>query len=394
MTAAQPTSVDRISDYLARLSPQARSNLLTEIERLQLYGEDVSPFAPILAALRGEFRKDGESSHRVGNPSRYFFQPIEGLFVDRSPEKANVGQISRGSVSAIWEWINHELLPTMARDYCETIKNASAAGQPQKATQLANGFRPKVIKSLQATLASEQGVQSALAGLGQYTSSRSCIDDVRKMIAALQIGEAITALDAALPPKIDHFEGDALTKVQGLLDAFVAKHPQGLAFALTIAMRHLAHPWQIALLAIQASASRSAEDIAATRYGIAVSMVLDHLEDRHVILKQALKTSRVEAAKGILGGIYQTEHQLRDRIARFEESAWGKRLDQFMASLASELEAEIQTLPDGTRHVLGAFAHRRHSGLLHLLAQKGRDAIAGGAAYYEKLVGSEHKQAG
>lgn len=394
MTAAQPASADRIRDYLVRLSAQARSNLLTEIERLQLYGEDISPFASILAELRAEFRKDGESSHRIGNPPRYFFQPIEGLFVDRSPERANKGQISRGSLSAIWDWINHELLPTMARDYCDTITNALVAGQSQKASQLAAGFQSKVVKSLQATLASEMGVQSAQAGLGQYTSSHACISDLRKMLGALQIREAITALETALPPKIDHLEGDALMKVQGLLDGFVAKHPQGLAFGLTIAMKHLAHPWQIVLLAVQASHSRSAEDIAATRYGVAVSMVLDHLEDRHMILRQALKASRVEAAKGILSGIYEIEHQLRNRIARFEESAWGKRLDEFMNSLAAELEAEIHTLPDGTRHVLGAFSHRRHGGLLHFLAQKGRDALAGGSAYYEKLVGTEHKQAG
>jgi hypothetical protein len=394
MTAAQPTSVDRIRDYLARLSQQARCNLLTEIERLQLHGEDVSSFSSILAELRAEFRKDGENSHRIGNPSRYFFQPIEELLVDRSPEKANAGQISRGSLSAVWEWINHELLRTMARDYCETIKNALVAGQPQKASQLADGFQSKVVKSLQATLASEAGLQSAQAGLGQYTSSHACINDLRKMVGALQIRQAIAAFDAALPPKIDHLEGDALMKVQGLLDGFVAKHPQGLAFALTIAMKRLAHPWQIALLAIQASHSRSAEDIAATRYGIAVSMVLDHLEDRHVILRQALKTSRVEAAKGILGDIYEIEYQLRHRIGRFEESEWGKRLDEFMASLTAELEAELHTLPDGTRHVLGAFAHRRHGGLLHFLARTGRDALAGGAAYYEKLIGSDHKQAG
>jgi hypothetical protein len=394
MTATQPTPVDRIRQYLARLSPQARSSLLTEIERLQLYGEDISAFEPILVELRVEFRKGGDSAHRIGNPLRHFFSPIETLLVDRSPEKANVGQISRGSLSAIWEWINHDLLPTMARDYCETMKVTLVAGQTQKASQLAESFRSKVTKTLQATLASETGVQSAEHGLGQYTSSHACISDLGKVLAALQIREAIAGLDAGLPPKIDHLEGDALAKVHTLLDAFVSRNPQGLAFALTVVMKHLAHPWQIAQLAIQASHSRAAEDIAVTRYGIAVSMVLDHLEDRHAILKQALKTSRVEAAKSVLADIYDIEYQLRDRIARFEESDWGKRLDAFMAALASELEAEFHTLPDGTHHVLGTFAHRRHSGLLHSLAQIGRDALAGGAAYYEKLLGSDHKKAG
>jgi hypothetical protein len=43
--------------------------------------------------------------------------------------------------------------------------------------------------------------------------------------------------------------------------------------------------------------------------------------------------------------------------------------------------------------VFEALAHRRQTGLLHYLSQTGRDALAGGAAYYERLVGSDHKQA-
>jgi hypothetical protein len=103
----QATSLDRIREYLARLTPQARSNLLADIERMQLYGDDISGSALILAELRAEFRKSGESSSRLGNPSRHFFKPMEALFVDRPPERANAGQISRGSLSPIWEWINH-----------------------------------------------------------------------------------------------------------------------------------------------------------------------------------------------------------------------------------------------------------------------------------------------
>ena len=108
--------------YLGHLTSHARSSLLVEIERMQMYDEDISGFEIVLAELRAEFRKSGETHNRIGNPSRYFFKPIEALFVDRSPERANSGQISRGSLSAIWEWINQDLLPSMARDYCEQMK--------------------------------------------------------------------------------------------------------------------------------------------------------------------------------------------------------------------------------------------------------------------------------
>jgi hypothetical protein len=400
MTTPQADSAGRIREYLSRLTPLARSSLLTEIERLQLYGEDVSAFAPILNALRAEFRKSGETSHRLGNPSRQFFKPLEVLFVDRPPEKANAGQISRGSLSAIWDWINHELLPAMARDYGETITKALVGGHSTQANQIANGFQTKVVKSLEGMLGSRDGEKSAEQGLAHYTSSHACLSELKKILLALQMREALVAFSAALPPRIDHFEGATVARVHALIEGLVAKHPLGLPFGLTIVMKRLERPWQIVLLAIQASHGRTAEDIARTPYGIAVSMVLDHLDDRHSLLKQALKASRVEAAKGILSDIYDIEDRLHDRIARFDESEWGRRLEAFMASLAAELDAEYHTLPGDDvhgdlHHVLeGVERRHRKAGLLHGLWLKGRDALVGGTARFERLVGFDQRQAG
>jgi hypothetical protein len=399
MTSAQATSVDRVRQYLARLTPQARSSLLTEIERMHLYGEDTPGYELILAELRAEFRKGEETNSRIGNPLRHFFKPIEVLFADRSPEKANAGQISRGSLSAIWEWISHQLLPAMTRDYCEAIKQALVGGHSQQASQIAEAFQTKVVKSLQGALASAEGRKSAEHGLAQYTCSHACIDDVRKVLAALQMREAISALGKALPAKIDRFEGEAITKVQALLDAFAARHPQGVPFGLTIVMKRLAHPWQLIHLAIQSAHSRAASDVAAARYAPAVSMVLDHLDDRRWLLRHALKSNRVENAKEILVEVYDVEYQLHDWIARFDQSDWGRRLEECMAALAADLEAEYHTLPGEIHdahlhHVLEGIERRRPgAGLLHHLWLKGRDALAGGTAYYEKLVGSDHRQA-
>ena len=71
MIESEPTA-DRVREYLGRLTSQARSRLLVEIERMQLYGEDIPASAIILAQLRAEFRKAGEAGDRIGNPSRRF----------------------------------------------------------------------------------------------------------------------------------------------------------------------------------------------------------------------------------------------------------------------------------------------------------------------------------
>ncbi len=51
--------IERIRQYLGQLTPQARGRLLTEAERLQLCGDDMTGFEVILAELRTEFRKQG-----------------------------------------------------------------------------------------------------------------------------------------------------------------------------------------------------------------------------------------------------------------------------------------------------------------------------------------------
>ena len=58
-------SIDRIWDFLQRLSPLARSCLLAELERLEVSGVDMPGSADIQAKLRAEFRKDGSSQNRT-----------------------------------------------------------------------------------------------------------------------------------------------------------------------------------------------------------------------------------------------------------------------------------------------------------------------------------------
>jgi hypothetical protein len=130
------TEADRIDDYLQRLTPLARSCLLTELERLEVCGDEIPGSAALLEKLRAEFRKNeqthkgGQAPERVANPSRYFFNPLEPLLVNGAPEHANSGWILRGSLAPIWEWISRDLLPTMARDYVNEMKPLIAADKP------------------------------------------------------------------------------------------------------------------------------------------------------------------------------------------------------------------------------------------------------------------------
>jgi len=380
--ARDETPNERIREYLKQLTPQARSRLLAEVERLQLCGDDLPGSDFILAQLRAEFRNKAETHDRAGNPSRYFFQPLEPLLVDRPAESANSGQISRGSLATIWQWINVDLLPTMARDYADTMKRAIAANNLREAQRVAQAFQIKVTKYLESTLASADGAEHARAGLSVYTSSPAIFGDLTKMLSVLRARDALAELSEALPTKIDELEDEQLAKVIDLLNVFTAKHAEAIPFALTTVVKLLKTPWQMA-------DSKDASDIALTPYAISVSMVLDQLDDKLLALRGALKIKRIPIARDILLYIYDVEYALRVRVDLLNECEWGQRLDGLMEAVAALVEAEVHTIPEGLRHVLSSRALHSHdtlTGRLIYFAWKGRDALIDGATYCRKLL--------
>src|SRR5438477_8693093 len=148
--------VDRIWEFLQRLSPLTRSCLLTELERLELCGIDMPGSADLQARLRAELRLDGAADN-TPTPSRVFFAPLEPLLVDGAPEHANPGRMARSSLVPIWEWICRDLLQVMARDYNDKMKELIATNKPRDAQQAAAIFQTKVTKSLEGNLASAEG---------------------------------------------------------------------------------------------------------------------------------------------------------------------------------------------------------------------------------------------
>jgi hypothetical protein len=381
--------VDRIWDYLQRLTPLTRSCLLSELERLETCGVDVPGSADILAKLRAEFRKDGSAPNR-SNPSRYFFAPLEPLLVDGAPAHTNSGRIARSSLAPIWEWISRDLLPTMTRDYNAQMKQLIGSDNQREAQKAAAVFQIKVAKSLEGTLGSPEGATQARARLAAYTASPAAHGDLSKVMGALRAREALTKFDAALPARISDFDDTTVSKITALLDSFRKQNAPALAFALALVAKRLKMPWQLIRLATKAARSKKAVDIAATPYGITFSMVLDQLEDKRLALRIALKRNRVVNAREILVDIYNTEHALQVRVDEFEDSEWGARLRSIMDAVATLVEDEVKRFPDEVGHVLGSRSLRSHqslTGRLTYLAWKGRDAINESAAFCKRLIG-------
>jgi len=389
----QEIQTDRVRAYLAQLTAPARRHLLAEIERLQAHGETVPGAGPILAQLRAEFRATGDAHYHQGNPTRYFYQPLEPMLVDRTPEQAHAGHISRESLGPIWEWISEVALPTLARDYVEEMKLLIAADNRPAAVKVAHAFQTKAAKALEISLGPPANAARVRAELARLTSSAAIFDDLLKILCVLRARDALAEFAAAFPVKIEKFEGEAFARVQRQLNTFTAAHADAMPFALTIISKHLKTPWQLIRLATKISDSKKAADVAATPYAIAVSMVLDHLDARRESLGHALRQQHVVLARDVLVDIYDIEYALRVRIDQLDESEWGGRLNELMQAVATAVDAEIHTIDGSLHHILGSQA--LHSGdtlagRLTYFAWKGRDAVTDSVAYCKKLMNQHH----
>jgi hypothetical protein len=384
------SQADPIGDYLRQLTPHARSCLLTELERLEACGTEVPGAASLLESLRTEFRKSGKTHHRVANPSRHFFHPLESLLVDGAPEHENSGHILRGSLAAIWEWISLDLLPTTAGEYVAQMRPLIAADNQTEIRKAAAAFQTKVVIYLDNALGSPDGATRARSRLATYTVSHAAYDDLTKMLSVLRARDALAKFNEALPSSIQQFDDAKVLKITRLLHALKKSHAEVVPFALTLVAKRLEIHWQLIRLATKAAPRKSAADVAATPYAIVVPMVLDRLENRLSELRVALKNDRVLVAKEILTEFYDTEYALQVCIDRFDQCEWGNRLDRLTKSTAALVEAEIARFPDNVGHVLGSSRLRNHrslAGRLSHLAWKGCDVLSSGAVRCLKLIG-------
>jgi hypothetical protein len=382
--------IDRILEFLQRLSPLTRSCLLAELERLELCGVEMPGSADIQAKLRAEFRKDESTQGRAGDPARYFFAPLEGVLVNSAPAHENSGRIPRGSLSPIWEWINRDLLPTMASDYVEEIKKLVVANKQKELRKAAATFQTKVVKYLENALGSPESVRQTRAKLAIYTASPSAYHDLTKIMCVLRAREALAKFNEALPAKIVKFDDAMIARITALLKTLGKDHADAIPFALSLVAKRLKTSWQLIYLATKAAPSKRAADIAATPYAITVSMVLDEVEDAESALRVALRKNRVMVARGLLVAVYDTEHALQVRIHDLDECEWGARLARLMDAIAALVEQEVSRFPDEVGHVLGSRSLRSGQSLsrrLSSMAWKGRDVLNSGVASCMKLIG-------
>ena len=236
----QGLPVERLRKYILDLKPEARAQLVAELERSLLRGDGAAGAELVLNELRRSQRDANRNVQDIGNSARLFFQPLEPFLVDDSPEHPHSGRVARQALDPIWQWICTAVMKTEAADYTEQVERALIANDANKAAELARIFQDRAAPRMREALDAIKNDDRAGRRLNLQIGPPRAIEDVRIISGGLIARDSITALGGQMPQHIKSLSGATLGSVKALLDSPIGRTAEMFPFALILVMNRLA----------------------------------------------------------------------------------------------------------------------------------------------------------
>ncbi|TCU71528.1 hypothetical protein EDE08_10611 [Bradyrhizobium sp. R2.2-H] len=344
------TSIERLREYLAQLPPQAQALLMREFERALERGQDTAVATLVLEQLRNIVRKseaDEAAPPRTDDLSRLLFQVLEPFLVEAGTP-IRVGQIRRSSLQPIWQWLGRDGAPDKVNEFEALLSRLPAdnAGQVEALALRLQAVAADAIFELTGPGGGDKS--RALARVGPP----NVIEDLYSVGAILQVREAIATVNERLPRFLRAFGDPQIASVTSALNIPALQTPPMLPFALSMVVQRMTAPWQIIRLAIKIAASDDEIRVAATPYGVAVTIALHDLSCVAAILRMDIKRGHFDNVADNLKTLHDGVRGLRTELDLRNDSAWGKQLTSIRADISNALQSEIDSVPGRVRRIL------------------------------------------
>jgi len=343
------TSIERLRDYLAQLPPQSQALLMREFERAIERGEDTAVATFVLEQLRKIVRGTDEAARpRSDDPARILFHPLEPFLIDGNASP-RPGQIRRASLQPVWQWLVREGAPEQAREL-EHASRDPATGNSSRIELAARQLQLAAAEAIFQIVTNQDGAgqRRALSRIGPP----DMIEDLIAIASVLQAREAFDTLDSRLPSYLRIFGEPQIVTASSALNVPSLQTPQLLPFALSLVMRRLTAPWQIIRLAVRMAASDDELRVAATPYGIAVTIALHDLSRLAASLRADIRRGHFDNVAEHLKMLHDGVRGLRTELDLRNDSAWGKQLASIRADISNALQSEIESVPGRVRRLL------------------------------------------
>ena len=347
------TSTERLRDYLAQLPPQSQALLMREFERAIERGEDTAVATFVLEQLRKIVRGAEEDDERGRAPTIR-----RGCCSARS---------SRFLSKAIFRCGRAR---SAARRCCRCGNGWSATARPSRRANSKRRWRR----------IAQTGRSAGLEVRGPQIPARRGRGDLQDRHAGAG-GDKQRALARVGPPECDRGPAADRLGPAGPRSAGYAQQPAAqlsagvrgsrrsrrsaprstfprckrrrlLPFALSLVMQRLTAPWQIIRLAIKMAASDDEIRVAATPYGIAVTIALHDLSFLAASLRTDIRRGHFENVAEHLKILHDGVRGLRTELDLRNDSAWGRQLASIRADISNALQSEIDSVPGRVRRIL------------------------------------------
>ena len=342
--------VEQLRGYLLQLAPAKRAQLIAELERALLRGDDIPGGDLLLQEVRSTARENGERAPRISAPGRLFFRPLQPFLTDDPSAHKQPARIARSSLQPLWDWICRDVLPDIGNRFCEAIKRELESDPAAACDQFIRPFQDQVAVRIRAMLDDLDGNDRALRRMLGQIGTSAALDEARNLLAILSGRDALDAMAHRLPEHIVNLAEAQLERVKSALDAYAARPPALWPFALVLVMGRLASPWQLIRLAVRGVDSDEEARIASTRYAVAVAITLDDIERMVEELKADLGSGRSVTA--LLKCIHDAVRGVRSELDLGVDSPWSRQLAAIRSEVSSALKIEIESVPGRVRRLL------------------------------------------
>jgi hypothetical protein len=340
------TSNERLREYLAQLPPQSQALLMREFERAIERGEDTVVATFVLEELRKIVRGTDEPTRpRTDDPARLLFHPLEPFLIEGNYPR-RPGQIRRASLLPMWQWLIRDGAPDQAHEFEAALDRARDSETSAAVEAAVRTFQRAAADAIVKLIA--DGDRRAMARVG----GPDVLEDLPPIGAILQARDAMDTLNGRLPAHFRLFAESQIASVSAALNVATLQTPQLLPFALSLVMQRLSAPWQIIRLAIRMAASDDEIRVAATPYGVAVSIALHELSYLAAVLRTDIRRGQFDNVSELLKTLHDGVRGLRTELDLRNDSSWGKQLTSIRAEISNALQSEIDSVPGRIRRIL------------------------------------------
>ncbi|MBV8925907.1 MAG: hypothetical protein JOZ74_11120 [Bradyrhizobium sp.] len=349
------TSTERLREYLGQLPPQSQALLMREFERAIERGKDTAVATLVLEQLRKVARKTEDKTAdetedgpkpRIEDVARHLFRPLEPFLVDGNVPM-RPGQIRRSSILPVWQWLIRDGAPDQIYEFEKLLGAMPDEREPPEAAL--RKLQLAVAEAIfQVTSPTGGGNQRALARIG----APNVIEDLLPIGSVLQAREAIDTLAGRLPMSLRVFGDSQVASTCEALNIPTLQSPQLLPFALSLLVQRLASPWQVIRMAIRMAASDDEVRVAATPYGMAVTIALHDLFCLALTLRTDIRRGKFGAVPDNLKALHDGVRGLRTELDLRQDSTWGRQLASIRAEISNTLQSEIDSVPGRVRRIL------------------------------------------